>query len=315
MSPKSLLYTLVHAWKNKPFYELRDVQGTHVPNLAHETQDTGSNANWSKRQTVSYEPIFNAAGNAMSAALFRPLLGASDSQVLRFTMEGLDAASYWHCCNRPIQILLPLSPGVLANPQRIDALCDLILNSRLPVGLVHIGVTAIPSEALRSNCKEGLLRLRRIGVLLHLMNANPQSIQPQWLEDLATLENELARHFTIEEIDCDTEEDTIAFPQLGKGSVDQNQIGRLILHEIMEVHHQAIAEQSAGGISQSDLGSLIHKIKGGALLMNGLHFANRLDSLAANRADSTPKRAALLKQLLLKQNSVIDAFLNRDSFE
>jgi hypothetical protein len=49
--------------------------------------------------------------------------------------------------------------------------------------------------------------------------------------------------------------------------------------------------------------------------MNGLRFASRLDSLAANRTDSTPKRAALLKELLLKQNSVIDAFLNRDSFE
>jgi len=133
--------------------------------------------------------------------------------------------------------------------------------------------------------------------------------------NLATLENELARHFTIEEVDCDTEEDTIAFPQLGKGSPDQNQIGRLILHEIMEVHHQAIAELSTGSISQSDLGSLIHRIKGGALLMNGLRFANRLDSLAANRADSTAKRAALLKELLLKQNSVIDAFLSRDSFE
>ena len=133
--------------------------------------------------------------------------------------------------------------------------------------------------------------------------------------NLTTLENELARHFTIVEVDCDTEEDTIAFPQLGKGSADQNQIGRLILHEIMEVHHQAIAELSTGAISQSDLGSLIHRIKGGALLMNGLRFANRLDSLAANRTDSTPKRAALLKELLLKQNSVIDAFLNRDSFE
>jgi two-component system sensor histidine kinase EvgS len=133
--------------------------------------------------------------------------------------------------------------------------------------------------------------------------------------NLATLENELARYFTMVEVDFDAEEDTISFPQLGKGSADQNQIGRLILHEIMEVHHQAIAELSTGTISQSDLGSLIHRIKGGALLMNGLRFANRLDSLATNRTDSTPKRAALLKELLLKQNSVIDAFLNRDSFE
>jgi hypothetical protein len=49
--------------------------------------------------------------------------------------------------------------------------------------------------------------------------------------------------------------------------------------------------------------------------MNGLRFANRLDSLAANHTDSTPKRAALLKELLLKQNRVIDTFLNRTSFE
>jgi EAL domain-containing protein (putative c-di-GMP-specific phosphodiesterase class I) len=199
MSPKSRLYTLVHAWKNKPFHELSDVQGTHALNAVHETQDAGSNANWSKRQTVSYEPIFNAAGNAMPAALFRPLLSASDSQVLRLTMEGLDAASYWHCCNRPIQIVLPLSPSIVANAQRIDALCDLILNSRLPVGLVHVGITAIPSEAIRANCKEGLLRLRRIGVLLHLMNANPQSIQPQWLEEMKFD----GIHFSIQELRSD----------------------------------------------------------------------------------------------------------------
>ena len=165
--------------------------------------------------------------------------------------------------------------------------------------LIIIGVTA---DIYALDIRHRLLASGMNAVLIKPLN-------------LATLENELARHFSIEEVDCDTEEDTIAFPQLGKGSADQNQIGRLILHEIMEVHHQAIAELSTGVISQSDLGSLIHRIKGGALLMNGLRFANRLDSLAANRTDSTPKRAALLKELLLKQNGVIDAFLSRDSFE
>jgi two-component system, NarL family, sensor histidine kinase EvgS len=165
--------------------------------------------------------------------------------------------------------------------------------------LIIIGVTA---DIYALDIRHRLLAAGMNAVLIKPLN-------------LATLENELARHFTIVEVDSDTDEDTIAFPQLGKGSSDQNQIGRLILHEIMEVHHQAIAELSTGAISQSDLGSLIHRIKGGALLMNGLRFANRLDSLATNRTDSTPKRAALLKELLLKQNSVIDAFLNRDSFE
>ena len=165
--------------------------------------------------------------------------------------------------------------------------------------LIIIGVTA---DIYALDIRHRLLASGMNAVLIKPLN-------------LATLENELARHFTMVEVEFDAEEDTIAFPQLGKGSSDQNQIGRLILYEIMEVHHQAIAELSAGTISQSELGSLIHKIKGGALLMNALRFANRLDSLAANRTDSTPKRAALLKELLLKQNSVIDAFLNQTSFE
>jgi two-component system, NarL family, sensor histidine kinase EvgS len=165
--------------------------------------------------------------------------------------------------------------------------------------LIIIGVTA---DIYALDIRHRLLASGMNAVLIKPLN-------------LATLENELARYFTMVEVEFDAEEDTIAFPQLGKGSSDQNQIGRLILHEIMEVHHQTIAELSTGTISQSELGSLIHKIKGGALLMNALRFANRLDSLAANRIDSTPKRAALLKELLLKQNSVIDAFLNRASFE
>ena len=165
--------------------------------------------------------------------------------------------------------------------------------------LIIIGVTA---DIYALDIRHRLLASGMNAVLIKPLN-------------LATLENELARHFAMVEVEFDAEEDTIAFPQLGKGSSDQNQIGKLILHEIMEVHHQTIAELSTGTISQSELGSLIHKIKGGALLMNALRFANRLDSLAANRIDSTPKRAALLKELLLKQNGVIDAFLSRDSFE
>lgn len=177
----------------------------------------------------------------------------------------------------------------LAQSIRADGFLDLII----------IGVTA---DIYALEIRHQLLASGMNAVLIKPLN-------------LATLENELVRHFTIAEGDLDTEEEVIAFPQLGIGSQDQQQIGRLILHEIMEVHHQAITELSTATLSQSDFDSLIHKIKGGALLMNGLRFANRLDSLAGNHTDSIPKRAALLKELLLKQNSVIEAFLNRASFE
>lgn len=134
--------------------------------------------------------------------------------------------------------------------------------------------------------------------------------------NLATLENELARYFTVVTGgDCPEEEDVIAFPQLGKLSQDQHQIGRLILHEIMEVHHQSIAELNQQALSESDFASMVHRIKGGALLMNGVHFATRLDDLALDQRLPLQERMLRLKLLLFKQNSVIDAFLNRTSFE
>jgi two-component system sensor histidine kinase EvgS len=225
-------------------------------------------------------------------------------QVLSLQLEALGAQVT--VCENAGQALMLLKQGhfdVMLTDHSMPGMHGAALSQSIRADgfseLIIIGVTA---DIYALEIRHRLLASGMNAVLIKPLN-------------LATLENELARHFTIEEVDCDTEEDTIAFPQLGKSSSDQNQIGRLILHEIMEVHHQAIAQLSTGAISQSDLGSLIHRIKGGALLMNGLRFANRLDSLAANRADPTPKRAALLKELLLKQNSVIDAFLNRTSFE
>lgn len=172
---------------------------------------------------------------------------------------------------------------------RADGLTDLII----------IGVTA---DIYALDIRHQLLSSGMNAVLIKPLN-------------LATLENELSRYFSIVEIEPGDEEDAIVFPQLGNGSQDQSQIGRLILHEIMEVHHHAIAELSNKTLTESEFGSLIHKIKGGALLMNGLHFTSRLDGLAANRTDTLQKRATILKGLLLKQNSVIDAFLSFASFE
>jgi hypothetical protein len=83
----------------------------------------------------------------------------------------------------------------------------------------------------------------------------------------------------------------------------------------MEVHHQSIAELNQQALSESDFASMVHRIKGGALLMNGVHFANRLDDLALDQRLPLQERMLRLKLLLFKQNSVIDAFLNRTSFE
>ena len=182
MSPKSRLYTLVKAWKNKPFQEVRDACG--APWLGISSQALEEHQSWSKRQAISHEPIFNCKGTKLTGSLFRPLLTASDMQLLRLFMEGLDAISYWYRSGRFIPGILPMPTHAIASSGYIDALSDLILNSRLPVGLIALGIPSLPEPDIADAYKEGLLRMRRLGVLLHFMNFTGTVEQLHWINEM-----------------------------------------------------------------------------------------------------------------------------------
>lgn len=179
MSPKSRLYTLVKAWKNKPFQEVRDACG--APWLGISNQALEEHQSWSKRQAISHEPIFNRKGTKLTGSLFRTLLNASDMQLLRMFMEGLDTISYWYRSGRFIPGILPIPTHVIVSSDYIDALSDLILNSRLPVGLVSLGISDLPNSENANAFKEGLLRMRRLGVLLHFMNFRGSAEEIHWV--------------------------------------------------------------------------------------------------------------------------------------
>ena len=182
MSPKSRLYTLVKAWKNKPFQEVRDACG--VPWLGISSQVLEEHQSWSKRQAISHEPIFNFKGTKLTGSIFRPLMTTSDMQLLRLFMEGLDTISYWYRSGRFIPGILPVPTHAIASSAYIDAMSDLILNSRLPVGLIALGVSSLPDSDITEACKEGLLRMRRLGVLLHFMNFSGGAQQLQWISEM-----------------------------------------------------------------------------------------------------------------------------------
>jgi hypothetical protein len=182
MSPKSRLYTLVKAWKNKPFQEVRDACG--APWLGISSQALEEHQSWSKRQAISHEPIFNCKGTKLTGSLFRPLLTSTDMQLLRLFMEGLDTISYWYRSGRFIPGILPVPTNVIASSDYVDAMSDLILNSRLPVGLVTLGIQSLPETEFANACKEGLLRLRRLGVLLHFLDFTGDVEQLQWITDM-----------------------------------------------------------------------------------------------------------------------------------
>ncbi len=178
MSPKSRLYTLVKAWKNKPFQEVRDACGD--PWLGLDDQALEEHQSWSKRQAISHEPIFNCKGTKLTGSLFRPLLNTPDRQLLRLFMEGLDTITYWHRSGRFIPGILPVPTHALASSGYVDAMSELILNSRLPVGLVTIGIQSIPESNVANEFQEGLLRLRRLGVLLHFLKFSGSATEMQW---------------------------------------------------------------------------------------------------------------------------------------
>ena len=182
MSPKSRLYTLVKAWKNKPFQEVRDACGD--PWLGFSSQALEEHQSWSKRQAISHEPIFNCKGTKLTGSLFRPLLTASDMQLLRLFMEGLDTIAYWYRSGRYIPGILPIPTHAIASISYMDAMSELILNSRLPVGLVSIGIQTIPDPDSANACKEGLLRLRRLGVLLHFLKFTGTVEELQWITEM-----------------------------------------------------------------------------------------------------------------------------------
>ena len=182
MSPKSRLYTLVKAWKNKPFQEVRDACG--APWLGLSSQALEEHQSWSKRQAISHEPIFNCKGTKLTGSIFRPLLDSSDMQLLRLFMEGLDTISYWHRAGRFIPGILTMPTHAIASSEYVDALSDLILNSRIPVGLIALGVPSTPNSDEVNAYKEGLMRLRRLGVLLHLLNFKGTLEQLHWIEEI-----------------------------------------------------------------------------------------------------------------------------------
>jgi EAL domain-containing protein (putative c-di-GMP-specific phosphodiesterase class I) len=182
MSPKSRLYTLVKAWKNKPFQEVRDACGTSW--LGISSQALEEHQSWSKRQAISHEPIFNCEGTKLTGSLFRPLLTSTDMQLLRLFMEGLDTISYWYRSGRFIPVILPVPTHAIASTDYVDAMGDLILNSRLPVGLVTLGIQSLPKTEFANACKEGLLRMRRLGVLLHFLDFTGDVEQLQWITEM-----------------------------------------------------------------------------------------------------------------------------------
>ena len=126
---------------------------------------------------------------------------------------------------------------------------------------------------------------------------------------LLGLENELARYFPISSrspASQSNKEGGYSFDAFANLIANNpNQI-LVILDEIKKVHNEALSKLNDPSIDKGELASLIHKVKGGALLLQATRFIE--DCEALEKDGDFLKRLNAFKCLLLEQNQLIEHY-------
>ena len=124
---------------------------------------------------------------------------------------------------------------------------------------------------------------------------------------LMTLENELSRYFTsqnsAQETEAPTPSDEYSFHVFANLLKESPAHIVVILDEIRKVHDEVLEALKNESIDKDKLASMIHKIKGGAQLLNAKKFINSCEYL--EKMTSLPDQITSLVALLDEQNQII----------
>ena len=124
---------------------------------------------------------------------------------------------------------------------------------------------------------------------------------------LMTLENELSRYFkAIEAIPMKEEYSFEAFGNLLRNKPSQIII---ILEEIRRVHDEALKTLNSNTADEVSFKSMVHKIKGGAQLLEAENFIEHCQQL--EKDGPLPERIASFKKLLEEQNQILEGYKAR----
>ena len=160
--------------------------------------------------------------------------------------------------------------------------------------LVIIGVTA---DIYALDSRHQFLSAGMNGVLIKPLSLN-------------ALENELARYFIAVQLETDTprpNSSEYSFDIFSNLIEDNPSQVVLILDEIKKVHDDVLVELeglvSKNTLSEDQFNSMVHKIKGGAQLLNARSFVEQCQNL--ERDGDLYQRIGLLTALLERENQVI----------
>lgn len=168
MTPKSRLYSMVRNWSKKPQRSVRDTNLQKTYKTSEETESEQL-SKWSKAQELSFELVLSTKDETLQVVILQCMQGACLEDVIRLFNQGVQAAAYWHSFTKPTPILLPFKCEWLINQSVMTGIQNALLNCHLPIGLIQIGVIDRVESEQTIVLQDALIKLQRIGILLHLL--------------------------------------------------------------------------------------------------------------------------------------------------
>ena len=220
-------------------------------------------------------------------------------QIISLQLQALGVeASVCESANEAIELISQQHFDLLLTDQSIPGMQGSELAKHLrSLGHSEIVIIGITADIYALDARYQFLAAGMNGVLIKPLS-------------LMTLENELARYFSIQEVSEKNKEPKVSqeysfelFSNLLKKSPGHIV---LILDEIKKVHDDTLAILKSETVNEEILTSLIHKIKGGAQLLSAQRFIACCEALEIS--GPTPERVATLIQLLEDQNQIIQCY-------
>lgn len=182
MKPKSRLYTLVKNWSKRPPSIVKEAGNTNIYCSAAQTGQEQL-AKWGKAQDLFFELVLHPQNQYTQYVILNALINCHQEDVLRLFNDGIRASCYWHSYSKPTAIMIPIKCEWLIDTNILKGLQNALLNCHLPIGLIYIGLINRPSVEDKIQLQDSIIKLQRLGVMLHLMNFEGTQIECELLSE------------------------------------------------------------------------------------------------------------------------------------
>jgi EAL domain-containing protein (putative c-di-GMP-specific phosphodiesterase class I) len=182
MKPKSRLYTLVKNWSKKPPTVIKEAGNSKLYGSA--TQNINQQIeNWGQAQDLFFELVLETKTQLTQFVILNSLIDCPEEDVLRLFNDGIRASCYWHSYSKPTAIMIPVKCEWLINQNILKGLQNALLNCHLPIGIINVGLINRPTTDNKITFQDSIIKLQRLGVLLHLMNFDGTQMDCELLND------------------------------------------------------------------------------------------------------------------------------------